>query len=374
MIEHIVIAGASLAGLRAAQTLRDEGFTGPLTLVGAEPHRPYNRPPLSKSVLTGDDDVALPGGDEPEAAWLTGRRAVRLDAGARVLTLDDGAELRYDGLVIATGAQPRRLPGDALVLRTLDDALALRAALARGPERVAIVGGGFIGGEVASTVRALGIPVTLIDSGELPMAGVIGATAARWLADHHRAHGVDLVTGARVTEVAGGAVLLADGRRVEAGLVVAAIGVVPATGWLDGSGVKIDDGVVTDAALFAEGASGIVAAGDVARWPHPVFGASVRVEHWANANEQGALAARNLLHGPDAAEPYAEVPGLGTRVHGARVQWAGLPALADASEVAAGSVEEDRFAVAFTRNGVPVGAVGVSFPKEFNRLRRAIVG
>ncbi|MFC9971999.1 NAD(P)/FAD-dependent oxidoreductase [Spirillospora sp. NPDC127200] len=391
---RIVIAGASLAGLRAAQSLRAEGFTGDLTLVGAEPHRPYNRPPLSKSVLTGDDDVTLPG-DGVDARWLGGRRAIGLDAAARTVAVDDGSDLPYDGLVIATGARPRRLPEEQMgyagvhVLRTVDHALALRAELAAPPGgagRVVVVGAGFIGGEVASTARSLGREVTLVEAGGLPMAGVVGETAAEWLAGHHRRNGVELITGSRVVGLAGDgdgdggegraakgrvrAVLLADGREMPADLVVVAMGVVPNTEWLEGGGLTLDDGVVTDRALFA--APDVVAAGDVARWPHELFGERVRVEHWANANDQGLLAARNLLRGPAEAEPYAEVPGLGTRVHGTRVQWAGLPRLGDAHHLVAGRVEDDKFAVAFTRDGVLVGAVAVAFPKELNRLRRAV--
>ncbi|WP_329518893.1 NAD(P)/FAD-dependent oxidoreductase [Spirillospora sp. NBC_01491] len=392
---RIVIAGASLAGLRAAQTLRDEGFAGELDLIGAEPHLPYNRPPLSKSVLTGDDDVALPGADEIDARWLGGRRAVRLDGDVRAVTLDDGTRLPYDGLVIATGARPRLpaggwtdLPG-VHVLRTIDDALALRAALAGGPRRVVVIGGGFIGGEIASTVRAQGIETVLVDAAPFPMAGVIGETAAGWLAGHHRRNGVDLVSGTRVTTVErtpvdgapvdGGSghegtalrVRLDDGRSLPADLVVAGMGVLPNTEWLEGGGVRVDDGVLTDAALFA--ADGVVAAGDVARWPHGLFGGeAVRVEHWANANEQGAVAARNLLRGPAEAEPFTEVPSLGTRVHGVRVQWAGFPRLADTSRVVAGDPADGRFAVAFGRAGVLVGGAAVGLPKELIRLRRAI--
>ncbi|WP_067819764.1 NAD(P)/FAD-dependent oxidoreductase [Actinomadura kijaniata] len=377
-LDRIVIVGASLAGLRAAQALREEGFAGDLTLVGAEPHLPYNRPPLSKSLLTGDDDVTLPG-DGFDARWVGGRRAVGLDRVARTVTLDDGADLPYDGLVIATGARPRHLPGGqgthkgVHVLRTLDDGLALRAALNQGPARVVVIGAGFIGGEVASTARSLGLDVTLVEAGPLPMGGLLGETTGRWLADHHRRNGVELITGTRVAAVADGAVRLADGRSVPAGLVVVATGVTPEVGWLEGSGLKVDDGVLTDATLFAQGASDIVAAGDVARWPHPVFGgALVRVEHWANANDQGARAARNLLRGPGDAEPHAEVPGLGTRVHGTRVQWAGFPSMADEALVAAGDPAEDRFSVAFLRDGVMVGGVAVNHPKEAIRLRKAV--
>ncbi|RJL34198.1 NAD(P)/FAD-dependent oxidoreductase [Bailinhaonella thermotolerans] len=379
-LRRIVVAGASLAGLRAVQTLREEGYTGEIRLVGAESHAPYNRPPLSKAMLRGDEDIALPGAGELGEEWLRGRQAVRLDAGGRVVALDDGTELPYDGLVIATGARPRHLPGrpaGVRTLRTVEDSLALRAALRSGAGRVVVVGGGFIGGEVATTARGLGLDVTLIDAGPYPMLDVIGEEAARWLAAHHERHGVELLSGVRVTGVEGAeevrALRLDDGREIPASLVVAGLGVEPNTEWLEGSGLTLDDGVVTTPGLHAVGADGIVAAGDVARWPHELYGgALVRVEHWGNANEQGALAARNLLAGPAAATPYAAVPSFATHMHGARIQTAGLPHLADESRTVAGDPGEDSFAVAFLREGVPVGAVAVNAPRELIRLKRAI--
>ncbi|MFD0904769.1 NAD(P)/FAD-dependent oxidoreductase [Actinomadura sediminis] len=378
-----MVVGASLAGLRAAQTLRDEGHTGELTLVGAEPLLPYNRPPLSKSTLTGDDDVALPGNDELDARWLIGRTAVGLDVSGRAVTLDDGTRLPYDGLVITTGARPRRLDDDAMsldgvhLLRTFDDAMNLRKALRDGPRRVAVIGGGIIGGEVSSTLRSLGIEVVLIDAAQAPMAGPLGETVGGWLAEHHARHGVELVSGVRVASLEGdghvSAVRLSDGRSILADLVIAGLGVLPNTEWLDGSGLQLDDGVLTDSALFARGHANIVAAGDVARWPHGVFDDEyVRIEHWANANEQGAAAARNLLRGPQDAEPFTEVHSLGTRVHGTRVQWAGLPRTADEIVAISGSLEEEKFSIGFGRGGRLVGAVAVNWPKELIRLRRAI--
>ncbi|WP_206185066.1 NAD(P)/FAD-dependent oxidoreductase [Thermoactinospora rubra] len=297
-----------------------------------------------------------------------------------MIVLDDGAEIAFDGLVIATGARPRRLdrqPAGVHTLRTLDDALALRADLRAGHERLVVVGGGFIGGEVASTARRLGLAVTLVDAGPYPMLGTLGRHAARWLAAHHAKHGVELLSGVRVAAFEGGdrvtAVRLADGRSLPADLVVAAMGVVPNTEWLQDSGLKLDDGVVCTGTLFAEGMAAVVAAGDVARWSHGLYGgALVRIEHWSNANDQGGVAARNLLAGPDDARPYAEVPSFSTHVHGARIQTAGLPYLADEERVVAGSPGEDRFAVAFLKGGVLVGAVAVNAPKELIRLKRGI--
>ncbi|MGN9843647.1 NAD(P)/FAD-dependent oxidoreductase [Nonomuraea sp. H19] len=380
-LNSIAVVGASLAGLRAVQALRREGFGGTITLIGAERHLPYNRPPLSKSMLKGDDEVTLPGAEELGDQWLKGRHAVRLDTADRLITLDDGSEIRYDGLVIATGARPRRLPErpeGVHTLRTIEDSLALRAELAAGPGSVVVIGGGFIGGEVASTARSLGLPVTLVDAAPYPMESVVGAEAARWLAGHHRDNGVELVSETRVTGFDGTGrvtgVRLSNGRTLPASLVIAGTGVVPNTDWLEGSGLTLSDGVVCDERLFALGAADVVAAGDVARWPHGLYGgALVRVEHWSNANDQGTVAALNLLAGPENAKPFADLPAFATHVHGARIQTAGLPHLADTSRIVAGSPEEGRFAVAFARDEVLIGAVGVNSPKDLIRIKRAIV-
>ncbi|MEV0437055.1 FAD-dependent oxidoreductase [Nocardia sp. NPDC050413] len=379
-LNRIVVVGASLAGLRAVQALRAENFAGDITLIGAENHAPYNRPPLSKSVLDGDDDITLPGAELLDSDWLRGRRATALSTVDRAVVLDDGSEVRFDGLVIATGARPRSFttqPGGVHSLRTVDDALALRAELAAGPSHVTVVGGGFVGSEVASTARRQGIAVTLVDAGIHPMGATVGERAARWLARHHERHGVELVSGVRASGFDGEsrvtAVRLNDGRAIPTSLVVAGTGVEPNTDWLRESGLKLDNGVVCTSSLFAAGESAIVAAGDVARWSHPLYaGALVRVEHWANANEQGAVAARNLLAGPEAAEAYSAVPSFATTVHGARIQIAGLPALGDAERVLIDDPAEDRLVVAFTARDVIVGAVAVRAPKDLIRLKRAI--
>ncbi|MDP9863194.1 MULTISPECIES: NAD(P)/FAD-dependent oxidoreductase [Streptosporangium] len=380
-MNRITVVGASLAGLRAVQALRREEFDGEVTLIGAETHLPYNRPPLSKSVLRGDDDVTLPGAEELGDHWLRGRRAAALDTADKIVTLDDGSEIGYDGLVIATGARPKRLaehPAGVHTLRTIEDSLALRAELEGGPRQVVVIGGGFIGGEVASTARSLGHQVTLIDSAPHPMLATVGSDTALWLAAHHRRNGVELVSGVRAigfegeTRVEG--VRLSNGVTVPADLVIAGMGVVPNTEWLAGSGLTVEDGVVCEPTLYAKGSTDVVAAGDVARWPHGLYGDSlVRVEHWATANDQGAVAALNLLAGPENAKPYADLPSYATHVHGARIQTAGLPHLADEVRVLAGSVEEDSFAVGFARDGRLVGAVAVNAPKELIRLKRRVV-
>ncbi|GAA3475155.1 NAD(P)/FAD-dependent oxidoreductase [Nonomuraea roseola] len=379
-LNRVAVVGASLAGLRAVQALRREGFDGELTLIGAEAHIPYNRPPLSKSVLQGDDDVSLPGAEDLGEDWLRGRVAVSLDPVGKVVALDDGSTVHYDGLVIATGARPRRLaehPASVHTLRTIEDSLALRAELNTGHQRVVVIGGGFIGGEVASTARALGHQVTLVDSAPHPMLAAFGTDTARWLARHHRSHGVELISGTRVVGFGGGSrvteVRLSDGRSIPADLVVAGMGVTPNTEWLEASGLTVEDGVVCDATLYARGAADIVAAGDVVRWPHSLYGdALVRVEHWSNANDQGAVAAANLLAGPENAKPFADLPSFATHVHGARIQSAGLPQLADEARLVAGAFEEGGFAVGLAREGVLVGAVAVDSPKDLIRLKRGI--
>ncbi|MEU4710868.1 FAD-dependent oxidoreductase [Nocardia salmonicida] len=379
-LNRIVVVGASLAGLRAVQALRAADFAGDITLIGAENHAPYNRPPLSKSVLDGDGDITLPGAEQLEDGWLRNRRAAALRTADRLVVLDDGSEIAFDGLVVATGASPRRFdaqPAGVHSLRTVDDALALRTELEAAPGHVTVIGGGFIGSEVASTARRQGISVTLVDAGSHPMAATLGSNGAQWLARHHERHGVDLVSGVRALgfdgESRATAVLLSDGRRIPTDVVVAGTGVEPNTDWLRESGLKLDNGVVCTSSLFAEGESSIVAAGDVSRWSHPLYdGELVRVEHWANANEQGALAARNLLVGPAEAETYAAVPSFATHIHGARIQIAGMPALSDEEYVLLDESTEDRLVVAFSSRGVLVGAVAVNAPKDLIRLKRAI--
>lgn len=383
-MQEVVVVGASLAGLRAAEALRRHGFDGRLTLVGAEPHRPYDRPPLSKELLAGTlgpDDVTL-WRDQHDRLGITERLGVAatgLDLGARQVSLADGARLPFDGLVIATGAHPRRLPGlPALegihVLRTLDDALALRAELERGP-RVCVIGGGFIGAEVAATCRGRGLAVTVLEALEAPMVRGLGPRIGGVLAALHRDHGVDLRCGVRVEAVEGDRrverVRLADGGVVDAEVLVVAIGVEPTTGWLAGSGLRLDDGVVCDATCHA--APGVVAAGDVARWPNPRFdGALMRIEHWTNAVEQGTHAAAALLAGPEAAEPFAPVPFVWSDQYDTKIQVVGHLPGADRSEVVAGRLEDRRFVVAFGRSGRLVGAVGFGQPRLVMRFRALI--
>jgi 3-phenylpropionate/trans-cinnamate dioxygenase ferredoxin reductase subunit len=380
---RVAVVGASLAGLRAAEALRAEGFDGALTIVGAEPHRPYNRPPLSKELLAGTvghDEVHLQATGEIDADWRLGVAATGLDLDAREVELADGARIPFDGLVIATGSDARPLgagaPDGVHLLRTLDDSLRLRAALEAG-ERVAVVGAGFIGCEVAATAQALGCEVTMIDVAPAPMEARLGPLLGAWAARFHEARGVRLVLGVGVDgfEDDGGrlrAIRLADGTRVEADVAVVGLGSVPNTGWLAGSGVPLGDGVVCDAALAVEGVPGVVAAGDVASWPHA--GVRLRVEHWSNAVEQGMWAARTLLHGGETAGDFRTLPSFWSDQHGVRIQSIGLPALGTDSVVVDGSPDEDRFVVVYARDARVVGAVCVGLPpKRLARLRGPVM-
>ena len=399
-MSDVVIVGASLAGLRAAEELRIRGFAGRITLLGDEPDTPYDRPPLSKQVLAGAwsvDRTALTvaGADGLDGLGLDlrlGVRATGLDLAARTLTVegaagdgdggDPGGEaLAFDGLVIATGCAARRLPGtDGIagvhVLRTLADCTALRAALGQGARRVVVVGGGFIGAEVAATCRGLGLEVTLVEALPVPLGRVLRDEIGAVLADLHREHGVDVRLGVGVDGLdtaphgpspRGGhadagehvrAVRLADGTTIDADLVVVGIGVVPATGWLEGSGVRLDNGVVCDETTLA--APGVVAAGDVARWPSARAGGIVRVEHWDNAIAMGQHAAGRLLaelgEPGGAVEAYDPVPWFWSDQYDRKIQLAGHPVGADELRVVDGSTEERRF-VALYRRGDALAAV-----------------
>jgi len=385
-LERIVIVGASLAGLRAAETLRSEGFEGVITLVGDEPHAPYDRPPLSKQVLRGEwdgDRVALPAGrnEALDLTWELGVVATGLDLERRTVVLADGRALPFDGLVIATGAAPRHIPGTehlagVFALRTIDDATAVRGALDAGASRVVVVGAGFIGAEVAASCRERGVDVTMVEPLPAPLARVLGLEVGEVIADLHREHGVDLrlETGVEsITEGSDGAALrvqLTDERVVGADLVVVGIGVSPNTGWLHGSGLMIEDGVLCDDTTMA--APGVVACGDVARWPNPLFGEVMRVEHWEHALDMGAHAARRLLAGDGPGEPFAPVPFFWSDQYDRKIQLAGRVRPTDQVEVVAGSLDGRRFCALYGRDGRVVGALTMNMPARVIRYRRQI--
>jgi 3-phenylpropionate/trans-cinnamate dioxygenase ferredoxin reductase component len=383
----IVIVGASLAGLRAAQAIRAAGHPGEVVVVGAEERPPYTRPPLSKELLAGEhepEQCALPS-DKVDVEWRLGTSATGLDLARREVVLGghdtrDGGEprgggerLAYSKLLIATGARPRHWPGDPIeldgvfMLRELDDALALRAAFGT-CSRLAVVGAGFIGCEVAATARKRGLDVTLIDVAPQPMTA-LGPAVGERCAALHRAHGVDLRLGAGVDGFEGDgafqAVRLADGTRVEADIAVVALGAIPNTDWLADSGLELQPGIVCDATLAARDAEDVFCAGDVAAWPHPMAGgALIRIEHWTNAAEQGAAAARNLLAPPEERKPYAAVPYFWSDQYDVKVQSVGLPARAERMTVLEAAPDGERLVLGGERDGRLVAAVG------FNAARR----
>jgi 3-phenylpropionate/trans-cinnamate dioxygenase ferredoxin reductase component len=387
---NVVVVGASLAGFRAADELRSQGFDGAITVVGDEPHLPYDRPPLSKQVLAGAwgperlaPPVSTEGGlDALAIDWRLGARAEALDVDGRAVVLDRGDRLAYDGLVIATGAAPRRLPGtDQLAgvhtLRTLDDALALRAALDAGARRVVVVGAGFIGAEVAATCRTRGAEVTLLEALPVPLGGALGDEMGSVMADLHRDHGVDLRLGAGVASMVGDdrvrAVHLADGSEIAADLVVVGIGVSPNTAWLDGSGLALGDGVVCDETTLV--APGIVAAGDVARWPSRRFGELLRVEHWDNAITMGEHAARRLLAeltGGEPGAPYDPVPWFWSDQYDRKIQLAGYCAGSHEVRVVDGTPDERRFVAIYRRAERIVGVLAMNRPRSLLAYRRLI--
>jgi len=384
-MQTIVVVGGSLAGLRGAEALRRFGFEGRLVFVGDEAHRPYDRPPLSKEILRGDrepEQIALAKPESFDTLALDlrlGRRAEALDTAARRIRLDDGEELGFDGLLIATGASPRHLPGTPdlagiHVLRTLDDSLAIREALDRSP-RVAVVGAGFIGAEVAASCRARGLDVTLIETLPLPLAHAVGKEIGEVIAAIHRDEGVDLRLSARVEGFEGGErverVRLADGSVIDADLVVVGIGVRPATDWLESSGLALDDGVVCDERC-ATAEEGIVAAGDVARWFNPLFGERMRTEHWTNAVEQANAAAERLLKGPGGVEPFAPVPFVWSDQYDRKIQSAGHFGPQDEVRIVHGSLEERRFVALHGREGKLVGAVAMNRVRQLMAFRRKI--
>jgi 3-phenylpropionate/trans-cinnamate dioxygenase ferredoxin reductase component len=381
----VAVVGVSLAGLRAIETLRREGYDGRIVAIGGEPHLPYDRPPLSKELLAGTsepDDVRLrkQGVDDLDVEWILGTRATALDVAARELTLVDNTRIAYDGLVVATGSTPRRLPNqpelDGLfMLRTLDDALALRAALEAGP-KVVVIGAGFIGAEVAATCRGRGLDVTVLEALSQPMVRGLGPELGAVIADMHRDHGVDLRTGVGVEAIEGDSrverVRLADGEVIAADVVVVGVGVVPDTTWLEGSGLTLENGVVCDETCLA--APGVVAAGDVARFPNRLFdGDMMRLEHWTNATEQGVHAARRLLAGDAGTDlAFAPVPFVWSDQYDRKIQTVGVVSAEADLHVAHGSYAERQFVALFGRHGRIVGALGFNRARQVMQYRRLI--
>ncbi len=381
-LSSVVVVGASLAGLHAARALRRGGFDGDLTLVGAEPHRPYDRPPLSKQVLAGDWDpertsLASAADDDLDLTWCLGQAAAGLDVASRRVALADGDSLSYDGLVIATGAAPRRLDDGGRagvhVLRSLDDCLALRADLEARPSRVVVVGAGFIGAEVAATCRGRGLDVTLVEPLPVPLGRVLGDEVGATLGAVHRDEGVDVRLGVGADAIEGGArverVRLSDGTALDCDVVVVGIGVVPATAWLESSGLPLDDGVVADATCRV--APGIVAAGDVARWTHQRYRRDLRVEHWDHAIAQGTHAGQTLLAG-SGAEAFAPVPWFWSDQYDRKIMLAGRTQGFEEVRVVEGDLAERRFVALYRRGDQVVAAVGMNRPGPLAQWRRRL--
>jgi NADPH-dependent 2,4-dienoyl-CoA reductase/sulfur reductase-like enzyme len=382
-VERIVVVGASLAGLRAVETLRRQGFAGRITWIGAEAHLPYDRPPLSKELLQGrwgPEKLALRRApyEELQVDLRLGRRAIALRVAERLVELDDGGREPYDALLIATGAAARRLPrqpelGGIHLLRTLDDSLAIRAELERGP-RVLVVGAGFIGAEVAASCRARGLQVCVVEPLPVPLVRGLGQQMGEVSAQLHRDHGVDLRCGLLVEQLEGRERVerarLSDGSTVEADLVVVGVGAAPATGWLESSGLQLQDGVVCDEFCRA-GAPGVFAAGDVARFRNPLFDETMRVEHWSNAVDQGVHAAENILAGAGV-KPYLHVPWFWSDQYDVKIQFAGRMRAEDPMQVVWGSVAERRFVALYRRAGRLVGVLAFNRPRALIHYKKLI--
>jgi NADPH-dependent 2,4-dienoyl-CoA reductase/sulfur reductase-like enzyme len=387
MGKRIVVVGASLAGVRAARSLRRAGYLDELMLVGAETHfPPYDRPPLSKEVLSGNwtpQRGRLDASGLEDAVLRLGERAEALDAAGGTVTVG-GTPVAFDGLVVATGAAVRTLPlppeiaSRALVLRTLEDSLALAGRLRPG-QRVAVVGAGFLGCEIAAAAVHAAVRVHLIDRLGLPMVAALGETVAAYVAGLHRRHGVDLHLGVSITGITPGPgahgvrIGLDDGAVVEADTLVVAVGATPETAWLAGSGLLIEDGVVCDRNCVALGADRVVAAGDVARWEHPLLRTRVRVEHWTNAAMQADVAARNLLAVLTGGEPtaYDALPYFWSHQYGVKIQFVGTAS--GTFVVQDGAPGEDRFVGLFRDpSGSVVGGVCVNRPDRLAGLTAAI--
>lgn len=377
----VVIAGGGLAAQRCCETLRARGYEGHITVVCAEPVRPYDRPPLSKELLAG----ALPGERvhfrppgwyaDHEVDLLVGRRAERLDASRRRLVLDGGGELAFDQLLVATGSEPLRLPQaegfeNTYVLRTLADAAALTTVLRPGA-RLAVVGAGFIGQEAAATARGLGVEVTMIESAEAPLAAVLGPGLGRWFAELHRDEGVEVLLSARIESFNGNGrveeIRLEGGKSVPCDAVLVGIGVRPAVDWLAGSALAPNGGIPVDAA-GCTAVPGIFAAGDVALALDPRSGQHVRSEHWEGAARQGSAAARAML----GLEPGPAPPAsFWSDQYGLRINYVGRAAESDEVSIE-GDPSARAFAAVFTRAGRPTAALLVGRPHALAEMRRRI--
>lgn len=383
-MESIVVVGASLAGLRTVENIRKKGYQGRLVLIGDEARTPYDRPPLSKEVLRGEweperIDLRRKGYDDLGLDMRLGKRATALHAQSREIELEGGDRIRYDGLAICTGTVPRRLPNQPALagifeIRTLDDALAMREALAKKP-RVCVVGAGFIGSEVAASCVKLGLPVTVVEALPVPLARNLGETLGQHFASLHRSHGVDLRLGAGVLKIVGDGrvekVFLTDGSEIDCDLLCIGIGVLPCTSWLEGSGLALDNGVVCDEYLRAS-LPGVYAAGDVCNWQNPLYGERMRVEHWTNAVEQARVLADNLLATDGKLQAFESAPMFWSDQYGIKIQGAGRPRPDDTLHIAHGTLESGTFTALYGRAGRLVAVVTFQQPAKLFQYRKMI--
>ena len=369
-----------MAGLRAAERLREEGFAGSLTLVGEEPHEPYDRPPLSKQVLAGSvplEDTSLPRHRDIRASWRLGMAATGLDLAAKQLHLADGNRIGFDKVLIATGLRARPWPNPAeaalagvMTLRTREDAAALRQHLAGRPRRVLVIGAGFIGCEVASVCRELGLAVTVAEAGPAPLVAALGGVVGAVAGELQIENGVDLRCGVRVLSLEGDATgqlrraVLSDGTTLEVDVAVAALGSVRNVEWLADSGLACGVwGVACDAGCRAFDANGLVTddvfvAGDIARAPQPMYGYQyLAVEHWGNAISQAEVAAHNMVSGETERWPHLEVPKFWSVQFGTEIKSVGVPSVADEVAIVQGSVDTRRFLAVYGYKGRIVAAV-----------------
>jgi NADPH-dependent 2,4-dienoyl-CoA reductase/sulfur reductase-like enzyme len=374
----IVLVGGGLAAARTAEQLRRSEYTGRITIVSDEVHLPYDRPPLSKEVLRKEvDDTALKPRewyDEKDIVLRLGSAVTGLDTAAQTVTLDDGTVLGYDELVIATGLVPRRIPAfpdleGIRVLRSFDESMALREH-ASAAQHAVVIGAGFIGCEVAASLRSVGVDVVLVEPQPTPLASVLGEQIGELVARLHRDEGVDVRLGVSVAEVRGqghvDTVVLTDGTELTADLVVVGIGSKPATEWLEGSGIEVDNGVICDAAGRTS-APNVWALGDVASW-RDATGHQARVEHWSNVADQARVVVPAML-GQDVPTNVV-VPYFWSDQYDVKIQCLGEPEATDIVHL----VEDDgrKFLAYYERDGVLVGVVGGGMPGKVMKIRGKI--
>jgi len=384
-MSKIVVVGASLAGLNAVETFRRDGYDGKIFLVGSEKFLPYDRPPLSKQVLT-ESEISGPPLLRTEAEFADldvelhlGETATHLNVKDKTVVIGSTSQLKYDGLIISTGAFARPLKSATKLngihlLRNFEDAVAIHKAF-RNSSQVVIIGAGFIGSEVASSARAMGLTVTILESLPVPLTRVLGTKMGSAFASIHGEYGVDLKCNVNVVGFEGSEsverVKLADGSTINADLVVIGVGAIPSTQWLENSGLNIDNGVICDE-YCAASESGIYAAGDVARWWHPKYQKHLRVEHWSNAVEQGVVSAGNMLKEKKDQISFSPVPYFWSQQYGKKMQFAGHISESDQVEIQHGSVKQQEFLAIYHDNEKFSGVLAFGFQRLFLSYRKLL--